>query len=599
MDLQWLPASKFVLNCPVCGVSGESHPILRSLGQPRQPKSEVVLHGCRSCGAAVFNPPPEADYAAAPSGQGAALAFYLQQGAGLWSIASSLLTIDQQAEPGSPPRRRLLEIGCGFGFGLDIARRTLGWEVQGYDPSPFAAAGQEILGLPIASAYFTPEHALDGAWDVVLASEVLEHLDHPVEFLRTLHRSLKPDGVLVLTTPDLGAVQPGTPEGLLIPLLSVGYHAVLHTKGSLAVALREAGFATVDVELRGAQLLAHASNGAAAWRQPRESDRATYRCWLAQAAAAQPSGSDLQLGLLGRAYREAVNGGDRAAADRLLPGLDDALRSRFGTALSEWMDAGKAKPPTGLDGLMARGTLALGPLLLTLGLHRLLAGTARPDLAALFDTAAMEADALRQALQAIGSDDGDAEEVAWTARAEAALCAAAGGAMNLGMLLDRLGPAPSADIHRGTARAASLRRRAYVELVNGGAYAAAKAVSDVVGPALARAGAPGVLLDDSEIDVLYCGAIAEANGGPQADIAAAIRMLRALRAAALRRLSVGVQAGGSAAGLLWHAVGLELELLRRSGRMSEGAALLSQGVPAMTSHPGVPPIPPELQAVLR
>jgi hypothetical protein len=33
--------------------------------------------------------------------------------------------------------------------------------------------------------------------------------------------------------------------------------------------------------------------------------------------------------------------------------------------------------------------------------------------------------------------------------------------------------------------------------------------------------------------------------------------------------------------------------------MSEGAALLSQGVPAMTSHPGVPPIPPELQAVLR
>lgn len=248
---------------------------------------------------------------------------------------------------------------------------------------------------------------------------------------------------------------------------------------------------------------------------------------------------------------------------------------------------------------MARGNLALGPLLLTLGLHRLLAGTARPGLAALFDTAAMEADALRQALQAIGSDDGDAEGVAWTARAEAALCAAASRAMNLGMLLDRLGPAPGADIHRGTARAASLRRRAYVELVNGGAYAAAKAVSDVVGPALARAGAPDALLDDSEIDVLYCGAIAEANGGPQADIAAAIRMLRALRAAALRRLSVEMQAGGSAAGLLWHAVGLELELLRRSGRVSEAAALLSQGVPAMTNHSRVPQIPPEFQAVLR
>jgi SAM-dependent methyltransferase len=204
MDLQWLPASRFFLNCPVCRVSAKSHPILRNNGQPREPKSEVTLHGCRNCGAAVFDPPPEPDYAATPSGKGAALAFYVQQGAGLWSIASSILTINQQGDVESLPRR-LLEIGCGFGFGLDIARRVLGWEVQGYDPSPFAAAGRELLGLPITSAYFTPEAAADDAWDVVLASEVLEHLDDPVGLLRNLRRSLKPGGVLVLTTPDLGA----------------------------------------------------------------------------------------------------------------------------------------------------------------------------------------------------------------------------------------------------------------------------------------------------------------------------------------------------------------------------------------------------------
>jgi SAM-dependent methyltransferase len=557
-----------------------------------------VLLSCSSCGAAVFDPPPEPDYAASPPGQGAALAFYLQQGAGLWSIASTLLTLELPA--GTEPRpRRLLEIGCGFGFGLDIARRMLGWEVQGYDPSPFAQAGRKILTLPIVSTYFTPEAEAPATRDVVLASEVLEHLDDPVGFLRGIRTALRPGGVLVLTTPNLGAVQPSMPEGLLIPLLSSGYHTVLHTKGSLAVALQRAGFTTIEIEERGAQLLAHATDGIAAWRAPQTNDHAVYRDWLAQGAEAQPAGSDLQVGLLGRAYREAVNGADRAAADRLLPILDNALRGRFGTALSDWVGAAKSDPPNDLEGLAARGPLALGPLLLTLGMHRLLTGAARPGLIPVFETSAVEADALRRALRAIGSDDGDAEETAWTARAEAALCAAAGGAMNLDALLARLGPAPGVRVEAGVVRAAALRRRAFVELVNGGAYVAAKSLSDVVDAAATRAGTPDSLLEDSEFDALYCGAVAEANGGPQGDAIAAIRWLRGLRAAALRRLKVGVEGGGSAAGLLWHAVDLELELLRRLGRTSERAALAGQGMKALAEHPGVPPVPAGLRAAIR
>jgi SAM-dependent methyltransferase len=596
LTLQWLSGSGSVRTCPICGATGESRPVLRSPGPPHRPELAFTLLGCRNCGAATFDPPPEPDYSDAPPGRGAALAFYLQQGAGLWSIASTLLTLELSTATGPP---RLLEIGCGFGFGLDVARRALGWEVQGYDPSPFAAAGGEALGLPIVSGYFNSGLEEPGTRDVVLASEVLEHLSNPVDFLRSLRTALRPGGVLVLTTPNLGTARPGTPEGLLVPLLSAGYHTVLHTAGSLEIALRRAGFATVEVEERGAQLLAHATDGAVAWRAPSEADRTAYRNWLEQAAATQPVGSDLHLGLLGRAYREAVNGGDLAAADQLLPGVDDALRSRFGFSLSGWLDAGRPAPPGDLEGLAERRPLALGPLLLTFGLHRLLGGTPRPGLTPTFEAAAAEAEALRRALRAIGTDDGDAEEVAWTAAAEAALSAAAGGAPDVVTRLSQLGRAPGAGESASAARTAALRRRAFVELVNAGAYAAAKPLSDVVEAAVVRADAPGTAPENSELDVLYCGAVMETNGSPRGDLNAAVRWLRGLRAASLRRLATEATGGGSAAGLLWPGVELELELLRRLGRVSERAALAGQGVEALIGHPGVPPMPAGLQTAIR
>jgi hypothetical protein len=124
-------------------------------------------------------------------------------------------------------------------------------------------------------------------------------------------------------------------------------------------------------------------------------------------------------------------------------------------------------------------------------------------------------------------------------------------------------------------------------------------LSDVIEAAAARAGAQGVTLEDSEFDVLYCGAVAQANGGPGGNMGAAIRWLRALRAAALRRLETESGRGGSAAGLLWPAVELELELLRRLGRMSERAALAGPGLQRLGSHPGVPPKPDGLRLAAR
>lgn len=40
-------------------------------------------------------------------------------------------------------------------------------------------------------------------YDVVLAIEVIEHLENPFHFIRTLQKHLKPDGFILLTTPNI------------------------------------------------------------------------------------------------------------------------------------------------------------------------------------------------------------------------------------------------------------------------------------------------------------------------------------------------------------------------------------------------------------
>ena len=96
---------------------------------------------------------------------------------------------------GSGPR--LLDLGCGqpcevmpdgsflsfigYGVGLDLKPCKLSW--------PFAQG--ELEALPFKDAVF----------DAVTALEVLEHLSHPKKALAEIRRVLKPEGVLVMSSP--------------------------------------------------------------------------------------------------------------------------------------------------------------------------------------------------------------------------------------------------------------------------------------------------------------------------------------------------------------------------------------------------------------
>ncbi len=124
-----------------------------------------------------------------------------------------------------PHWRRVLDLGCGDGtFSAPLALKRV--EVWGLDPSPVALHRLQERGIPGLLSVAArgdgmpfPDHFFDAA----IFAMVIEHLADPIPTLRELHRVLKPQGDLVVTTDGrytylvLGALEQLRGRGRLDP----------------------------------------------------------------------------------------------------------------------------------------------------------------------------------------------------------------------------------------------------------------------------------------------------------------------------------------------------------------------------------------------
>jgi SAM-dependent methyltransferase len=95
-------------------------------------------------------------------------------------------------------------IGLGSGSGALVVRlRRLGFRVTGLDVDgdKFQADGP-FVKRDLNAADFSRELG-EGSFDLVCAVEIIEHLESPIGFLRSVGRLLKPDGVALVTTPNM------------------------------------------------------------------------------------------------------------------------------------------------------------------------------------------------------------------------------------------------------------------------------------------------------------------------------------------------------------------------------------------------------------
>jgi SAM-dependent methyltransferase len=104
---------------------------------------------------------------------------------------------------GLPPEPRILDAGCGTGANL-IEYARLG-HATGVDAFPEAIALCRDRGLDNVLQAPVEELPFDaGSFDVLFATDVIEHLDDDVLALRELRRVAAPGARLVLTVPAYG-----------------------------------------------------------------------------------------------------------------------------------------------------------------------------------------------------------------------------------------------------------------------------------------------------------------------------------------------------------------------------------------------------------
>lgn len=95
--------------------------------------------------------------------------------------------------------RTWLDVGCGSGHIVHNMQR-MGWDVVGIEPGEWGQIAAKDRQLNIIKGFLT-RNTFDRKFDIVSATDVLEHQPNPYEFVELLKYYLKPKGVIILSFP--------------------------------------------------------------------------------------------------------------------------------------------------------------------------------------------------------------------------------------------------------------------------------------------------------------------------------------------------------------------------------------------------------------
>jgi SAM-dependent methyltransferase len=99
---------------------------------------------------------------------------------------------------------RLCDLGCWTGSFL-VAARERGWETTGVELSQWASDRARERKLDVLTGSIGDQLVAADSFDVVVLSDVLEHVPEPAQVLAEARRILRDDGVLWITVPDAGS----------------------------------------------------------------------------------------------------------------------------------------------------------------------------------------------------------------------------------------------------------------------------------------------------------------------------------------------------------------------------------------------------------
>lgn len=226
--------------CPICGQEELSHycrvPSLFNEGE------FIRYEQCRDCGTVFRNPRlpatyREARYEESEFGESAKALNPKNQ----FHYAFVLRRMRRYLAESR--RLRLLDFGCGAG-GLLLEAQKAGFDVHGLELSrDLAAHVRHSYGLPVHQGLITDSSFAGEVFDVIVSSQVFEHLVDPRGTLVEIEKHLQPSGLLLIEVPNLLDVRERLSRGRLMD----DSHLFYFSATSLSWMLRELGFEVLEL----------------------------------------------------------------------------------------------------------------------------------------------------------------------------------------------------------------------------------------------------------------------------------------------------------------------------------------------------------------
>jgi glycosyltransferase involved in cell wall biosynthesis/SAM-dependent methyltransferase len=162
---------------------------------------------CEDCGLVFFNPQPSDDELARIYDANYFLGSESEAGRNAVSEikqATARLYLSEIRRYHGLKNGRLLEVGCGEGDFL-VSAEADGWQVSGIEFSPAACqiAQSRLKNGKVLCGELQPAGFAAEQFDLCVVSDVIEHVRSPLDFLREIHRVLKPGGTLFIATPSI------------------------------------------------------------------------------------------------------------------------------------------------------------------------------------------------------------------------------------------------------------------------------------------------------------------------------------------------------------------------------------------------------------
>lgn len=347
--LVWLGYAKPEIEtfaCLACGTGGFKQGVLRAAGR--------TLYLCPACASHQFHPRPAA--AAPPAGF--ARRYQIEYATDL-PAAAALAARAVAGRRGG----RLLDLGCGIGFVVDMVARQRGWTAAGVDPGPLAELGAALLEADLRrggaeAMERLPEQA---PYTVVLCEGALERSDDPLNLLLATRARAAPDARWLLSVADAATLY-ATADAAVIRAMTEHAQVLIPSRVGLRLLLSRAGFADAPLAAEAGTLRAYRM---AAQSTPDPS--ALLDAYLTVRLASEPRDECLRTVLLAQALERAVRAGDAAAGDK--------ITRRLAAALAASVEAARAADDQdSLETLLGRAPVCAASLLYHVGLAHLNGG---------------------------------------------------------------------------------------------------------------------------------------------------------------------------------------------------------------------------------